>query len=101
MGALLAVHNLSTQFFTEEGVVRAVSDVSYDLEEGETLGLVGESGSGKTVSALSLLRLIPNPPGKIVSGDVAFLGEDLLQVDEARMRDIRGNEIAMILMNSK
>ena len=93
---LLSVQNLSTSFFTSEGVVQAVNDVSYDLMPGQTLGLVGESGSGKSVSALSLLRLIPNPPGKIVGGEVWFDGEELMSVDDSRMREIRGNDIAMV-----
>ena len=93
---LLQVRDLQTHFFTQEGVVKAVNGVSYDLMPGETLGLVGESGSGKSVSALSILRLIPNPPGKIVGGEVWFQGEDILKVDDARMRSIRGNEIAMV-----
>ena len=93
---LLQIKELETHFFTSEGVVRAVNGVSYDVQPGETLGLVGESGSGKSVSALSLMRLIPNPPGKIVGGEVLFDGESLLDVDDARMREIRGNDIAMV-----
>ncbi len=93
---LLQVRNLKTQFFTEEGVVNAVNGVSYDVQKGEILGLVGESGCGKTVSALSILRLIPNPPGKIVEGEVIFEGEDILKMDEDEVRHIRGNKIAMI-----
>ena len=93
---LLEVKNLRTYFYTEEGVVRAVDGVSWDLDEGETLGLVGESGCGKSVSALSILRLIPRPPGRIVEGEILFEGEDLLQVSDAEMRDIRGNRIAMV-----
>ena len=96
MGTLLQVKNLKTQFRTEEGVVRAVDGVTYDVEEGETLGLVGESGCGKSVSALSILRLIPNPPGKIVAGEVIFEGEDILKMDEEEVRHIRGNRIAMV-----
>jgi oligopeptide transport system ATP-binding protein len=96
MGTLLQVRNLKTQFFTEDGVVRAVDGVSYDVQEGETLGLVGESGCGKSVSALSILRLIPNPPGKIVDGEIVFEGEDLLKLDEDEIRHIRGNRIAMV-----
>jgi oligopeptide transport system ATP-binding protein len=96
MAPLLQVKDLRTHFFTDEGIVRAVDGISYDLEEGETMGLVGESGCGKTVSALSLLRLIPSPPGKIVSGEVLFEGEDLLSIDEADIRHVRGNRIAMI-----
>ncbi len=96
MGALLSVKDLQTHFFTEEGVVRAVDGVSYEIEEGETLGLVGESGCGKSVSALSILRLIPNPPGKIVGGQILFEGQDLLKMDEDEIRHIRGNRIAMV-----
>jgi oligopeptide transport system ATP-binding protein len=96
MGTLLQIKNLTTQFFTEEGIVHAVDGVSYDVEEGETLGLVGESGSGKSVSALSILRLIPNPPGKITDGEVFFEGEDILKMDEEEVRHIRGNRIAMV-----
>jgi len=93
---LLQVRNLRTQFFTEEGVVRAVDGVSYDIMPGEILGLVGESGCGKSVSALSILRLIPHPPGKIVGGEIFFEGEDLLKMDEEEVRHIRGNKIGMI-----
>ena len=93
---LLRVKDLSTHFYTEEGVVKAVDGVSFDVEPGEILGLVGESGCGKTVSALSMLRLIPMPPGKIVSGEVFFEGEDLMKLDEEEIRHIRGNKIAMI-----
>ena len=96
MATLLQVKDLQTSFFTEDGVVRAVNGVTYDLEEGETLGLVGESGCGKSVSALSLLRLIPNPPGKIVGGEVWFEGQDILKADEDEIRRIRGNRIAMV-----
>ncbi len=93
---LLQVKDLSTHFYTEEGVVKAVDGVSFDIEPGEILGLVGESGCGKTVSALSMLRLIPMPPGKIVSGQVTFEGEDLMKLDEEEIRHVRGNKIAMI-----
>ncbi len=93
---LLQVRDLKTYFFTDDGVVKAVDGVSWDVQAGETLGLVGESGCGKSVSALSLLRLIPNPPGRIVSGQVLFDGEDLLQMDEDEIRHIRGNKIAMV-----
>ena len=96
MGTLLEVKDLRTYFYTQEGVVHAVEGVSYDLQEGETLGLVGESGCGKSVSALSLMRLIPNPPGKIVSGEVLFGGEDILKLTDDRVRRIRGKDIAMI-----
>ena len=81
MARLLDVKNLKTHFFTEEGVVRAVDGVSYDVQEGETLGIVGESGCGKSVGAMSVMRLIPEPPGKIVGGEVIFEGEDLLAMD--------------------
>ncbi len=93
---LLSVKNLSTHFFMEGGTVRAVENVSYDLEEGETLSIVGESGCGKTVSALSLLRLVPDPPGRVVSGQVIFEGRDLLALSEEELCAIRGNRIAMI-----
>ena len=96
MAPLLQVKDLKTYFFTDEGVVRAVDGVTFDIDEGETLGLVGESGCGKSVSALSLLRLIPTPPGKIVGGEVIFEGEDLLKVDEEQIRHVRGNSIAMV-----
>ena len=94
--ALLEVNDLRTYFYTQEGVVKAVDGTSYSVEAGETLGLVGESGCGKSVSALSILRLIPSPPGKIVSGEIMFQGRDLLKLDENEMRRIRGNEIAMV-----
>ena len=96
MGTLLRVKDLQTHFFTEEGVVRAVDGVSYEVDEGETLGLVGESGCGKSVSALSILRLIPNPPGKVVAGEVWFEDQDILKLDEDEIRHIRGNRIAMV-----
>lgn len=96
MAVLLQVKDLRTHFFTDEGVVRAVDGISYDVQEGETMGLVGESGCGKSVSALSILRLIPSPPGKIVGGEVWFDGRDLLKVDEEEIRHVRGNRIAMI-----
>ncbi len=96
MAGLLQVKDLRTHFFTDEGVVRAVDGISYDVQEGETMGLVGESGCGKSVSALSILRLIPSPPGKIVGGEVWFDGRDLLKVGEEEIRHVRGNRIAMI-----
>jgi oligopeptide/dipeptide ABC transporter ATP-binding protein len=94
--SLLRVDDLKTYFYTEEGVVKAVDGVTFDVAAGEILGLVGESGCGKTVSALSVLRLIPIPPGKIVSGSVLFEGEDLVKMDEDGIRHVRGNDIAMI-----
>ncbi len=93
---LLEVKNLHTHFFTEDGIVKAVDGISYDLHQGETLGLVGESGCGKTVSALSVIRLIPNPPGKVVEGEILFEGRDLLTLSEDEICDVRGNRIAMI-----
>ncbi len=93
---LLKVEDLHTQFFTEEGVVNAVNGVSYDVMPGEILGLVGESGCGKTVSALSILRLIPSPPGKISSGTIEFEGKDILKMGDEEVRHIRGNKIGMI-----
>ncbi len=94
--SLLQVRNLTTHFYTATGVVRAVDGVSYDLEEGETMGLVGESGSGKSVSALSVMRLVPDPPGRIVAGEVIFRGSDLLKLGAEEMRRIRGRDISMI-----
>ena len=96
MATLLEVKDLQTHFFTMDGVVRAVDGVSYDLEEGETLGLVGESGCGKSVSALSLMRLIPDPPGKIVNGEVVLDGEDILKINMDDMRNIRGAKMSMV-----
>ena len=96
MASLLEVKDLQTHFFTMDGVVKAVDGVSYDLEEGETLGLVGESGCGKSVSALSLMRLIPDPPGKIVNGEVLLEGEDILKIDMDDMRNIRGAKMSMV-----
>ncbi|MEK7814707.1 MAG: ABC transporter ATP-binding protein, partial [Chloroflexota bacterium] len=96
MATLLDVKDLRTYFYTMEGVVKAVDGVSYEVEEGETLGLVGESGCGKSVSALSLMRLIPDPPGKTVSGEVMFDGEDILKIDMDDMRHIRGAKMSMI-----
>ena len=96
MANLLEVKDLKTHFFTMDGVVRAVDGVSYDLEEGEALALVGESGCGKSVSALSLMRLIPDPPGKIVEGEVILDGEDILKIDMDEMRNIRGAKMSMV-----
>ena len=96
MATLLEVKDLQTHFFTMDGVVRAVDGVSYDLSEGETLGLVGESGCGKSVSALSLMRLIPDPPGRIVNGEVLLDGQDILRIDMADMRNIRGAKMSMV-----
>src|SRR5271155_5316236 len=93
---ILEVADLRTWFFTRDGVVRAVDGVSFHVIPGETLAIVGESGCGKSVTALSVLRLIPSPPGRIVSGMIRFAGRDLLTLGEAEMRDVRGNEISMI-----
>jgi oligopeptide/dipeptide ABC transporter ATP-binding protein len=95
-GNLLTVEGLQTHFFTGDGVVRAVDGVSLSVRPGETLGLVGESGCGKTVTALSILRLIPDPPGRIVGGAVSFEGRDLVQLPEEEIRRIRGSAISMI-----
>lgn len=96
MSVLLEVKNLKTYFYTDDGVSKAVDDVSYSLNRGETLGLVGESGCGKSVSALSIMRLIPEPPGKIVGGEILFEGRSLLNLTEAEMQEVRGNDIGMI-----
>ncbi|MDP1839147.1 MAG: ABC transporter ATP-binding protein, partial [Reyranella sp.] len=94
--AILEVDGLQTHFFTAVGTVRAVDGVSYALKSGETLGVVGESGCGKSVSALSILRLVANPPGRIVGGAIRFEGKNLLELSEPEMERIRGNEISMI-----
>ena len=96
MAKLLEVRDLTTYFFTQDGVVKAVDGISYDLDEGEILGIVGESGCGKSVSALSIMRLVASPPGRTVKGQVIFDGEDVLQLDDGEMRHIRGNRIAMV-----
>src|SRR3990167_6948192 len=96
MATLLDVRDLKTHFFTQEGVVKAVDGITYDIQEGETMGLVGESGCGKSVSALSVMRLVADPPGKIVGGEVRFNGVNLLGLDSDTMRKIRGKEIAMV-----
>ncbi len=98
-GKLLEVRDLSTQFFTADGVVHAVDEVSFDLGYGETLGLVGESGCGKSVTALSITRLVPDPPGKIVSGEVLFEGIDLLKLGSDDIRRLRGKEIGFIFQD--
>ncbi len=97
--ALLEVKNLRTTFKTDDGVVSAVNGLSYAVDAGSTLGIVGESGSGKSVNALSIMRLIPQPPGKIEHGEVLFKGADLLKKSEAEMRKIRGRDIAMIFQD--
>jgi oligopeptide transport system ATP-binding protein len=99
MEPLLDVKNLRTQFFTQDGVVKAVDDVSFHLMPGETLGIVGESGCGKSITAMSVMRLIPSPPGKIVSGQIMFDGEDVMKMSDEEVRSIRGNKIAMIFQD--
>lgn len=96
MGYLLQVENLVTKFFTDDGVVTAVDGISFSVRPGEVVGIVGESGCGKSVAALSILRLVQDPPGKIVGGRILFEGRDLLSLADRDMRGIRGNEIAMI-----
>ncbi len=99
MPPLLEVDDLHVHFFTREGVVRAVDGVSFALASGKTLGIVGESGSGKTVTALSIMRLVPEPPGKVVSGDIRFKGESVLKMSEKEQRVLRGDRIAMIFQD--
>ena len=99
MAVLMDVKNLVTRFYTQEGTVYAVNGVSYTLNEGETLGVVGESGSGKSVHALSIMGLIPTPPGKIEAGEVIFRGRDLVKLSKEQMRLVRGAEIAMIFQD--
>jgi oligopeptide transport system ATP-binding protein len=99
MAPLLEVKDLKVRFNTQDGVVRAVNGISYGLEAGETLGIVGESGSGKSVGVLSIMGLIPTPPGDISAGKVLFEGQDLLQADDAQIRSIRGNKISMIFQD--
>ncbi len=96
METLLQVRNLQTRFFTLSGIIRAVDGVSFDLASGETLGLVGESGCGKSVTALSVMRILPEPAGRIVGGSVLFRGRDLTSLREKEMEKIRGNKIAMV-----
>ncbi|MCH8186415.1 MAG: ABC transporter ATP-binding protein [Chloroflexi bacterium] len=96
MARLLEVKDLTTHFFTQDGVVKAVDGISYHVDEGEVLGIVGESGCGKSVSALSIMRLVASPPGRTIRGEVIFDGEDILKLDDSEMRRIRGNRIAMV-----
>jgi oligopeptide transport system ATP-binding protein len=95
-GHLLDVRDLRTEFMTDEGVVHAVNGVSFHLDDGETLAIVGESGSGKSVTMLSIMRLIPQPPGRIVSGEILLDGRDILRLDDEEMRRLRGPRLAMI-----
>ena len=96
MATLLQVRNLTTQFFTSSGTVRAVDNVTFHVDEGETVAVVGESGCGKSVSALSILRLVPWPPGKIVGGSINFMGQNLLEMGDEDIRRVRGREISMV-----
>ena len=93
---LLKIQGLRTQFFTSAGTVKAVDGVTYDVEEGETVAVVGESGCGKSVTALSIMRLVAEPAGRVVDGKIIFQGNDLLQLNEEEMRKVRGNNIAMV-----
>lgn len=96
---LLTVNNLRTYFFTRSGVVKAVDDVSFVMKQGETLGVVGESGCGKSVTALSVMRLVANPPGKIVGGEITFNGEDIMEKSQRELTDLRGSKISMIFQD--
>jgi oligopeptide/dipeptide ABC transporter ATP-binding protein len=96
---ILSITNLAVEFATEDGVVKAVDDITYDVFPGETLGIVGESGSGKSVSTLSILGLIPQPPGRIVSGTAVFKGKDLLKMKKRELRRFRGDEVAMVFQD--
>lgn len=93
---LVEFKNLKTYFHTSDGVVKAVNDVSFKIKEGETVCVVGESGCGKSVTAMSLMRLIPTPPGRIEGGEILFEGKDVLKLTEAEMRNIRGNDVSVI-----
>jgi oligopeptide transport system ATP-binding protein len=99
LGKLLEVKDLIVHFKMREGYVHAVNGVSYDLNEGETLGIVGESGSGKSVSSLAIMRLLPTPPAEIKSGSITFGEQELLDLDEGKMREVRGGQIAMIFQD--
>ncbi len=96
---ILQVKDLKTYFYTDEGIVKAVDGITFDLHKGETVGIVGESGSGKSVTNLSIMNLVQTPPGKIAGGEVLFHGEDLLKMDDKTIRDIRGNKISMIFQD--
>lgn len=99
MSLILEVKDLQTKFYTQDGVVNAVNGVSYQLNESETLAIVGESGCGKSVSVLSIMGLIPDPPGKVVKGEVIFEGQDILKLPKDKMRKIRGKDIAMVFQD--
>jgi len=97
--ALLSIRDLAVEFRTEDGIVHAVDGITYDVFPGETLGIVGESGSGKSVSTMALLGLIPQPPGRIVSGTAMFKGTDLLKMNSSELRRFRGDEVAMVFQD--
>jgi len=97
--SLLEVRNLKTYFFTKKGAIKAVDDISFSIETGETFGLIGESGCGKSMTALSIMRLIPQPPGKIVNGKILFENKDLLSLSDEEMRRVRGGRISMIFQD--
>jgi oligopeptide transport system ATP-binding protein len=99
MAEILSVQGLETQFRTREGIVHAVNGVSFNLDEGETLGIVGESGCGKSVSVMSMLRLIPSPPGKVVAGKAIYQGKDLLKMSDDEIRHVRGAQISMVFQD--
>ena len=99
MAPILEVKGLKTHFRTRDGKIKAVNGVSFDLNEGEAIGIVGESGSGKSVTALSILRLLPTPPAEIVDGEISFEGHDLLDMDERELRKVRGAKISMIFQD--
>ena len=99
MAGILEVNGLKTEFKTREGTVHAVNGVSFHLNEGETLGVVGESGCGKIVSMMSMLRLIPNPPGKVVAGEALFHGKDLIKISDDEIRKIRGSKISLVFQD--
>src|ERR1700752_2225613 len=98
-GNLLSVNDLRVYFDSDDGTVKAVDGISFDLTEGETLGIVGESGSGKTVANLSVMRLVPEPPSRVVSGSIVFRGRDVLRLSRGEVRKMRGRQIAMIFQD--
>ena len=97
--SFLDIKNLTIHYITDDGVVRAVNGIDLSLEKGDTLGLVGETGAGKTTTALGILRLVPDPPGKIVGGEILYNGEDVMEMNEAQLRDMRGGKISMIFQD--
>src|SRR5205823_8564358 len=98
-GSLISVRDLRVEFAAEDGTVKAVDGINFEVKRGETLGIVGESGSGETLANLALMKLIPTPPGKIVSGSINFNGADILKLSPAELRDLRGKRIAMIFQD--